>query len=54
MVPDNPIIKPTDEISRLSFQLSPPRFVEMIVMLYLQGRLWWCKFGDHAIYVNEA
>lgn len=26
----------------------------MVLVLYLQGRLWWCKLGDYRIYVNEA
>ena len=26
----------------------------MIFGLYLQGRIWWCKFGDYAIYINES
>ena len=26
----------------------------MVVVLYSQGRLWWCKLGDYSIYVNEA
>lgn len=26
----------------------------MVLILYFQGRLWWCKLGDYAIYVNEA
>lgn len=26
----------------------------MIVVLRLQGRIWWCKLGDYSIYVNEA
>lgn len=26
----------------------------MVVMLYAQGRLWWCKLSDYRIYVNEA
>ncbi|MBC7900220.1 MAG: DUF2585 family protein [Saprospiraceae bacterium] len=26
----------------------------MVLVLYFQGRVWWCKFGDYAIYVNEA
>lgn len=26
----------------------------MVVLLYSQGRLWWCKLGDYAVYVNEA
>jgi hypothetical protein len=28
--------------------------VLMIVVLRVQGRIGWCKFGDYAIYVNEA
>lgn len=26
----------------------------MVAVLYMQGRLWWCKLGDYRIYVNEA
>lgn len=26
----------------------------MVFVLYLQGRLWWCKFSDYALYINEA
>jgi hypothetical protein len=26
----------------------------MVALLYSQGRIWWCKLGDYAIYVNEA
>lgn len=26
----------------------------MIVSLWLQGRLWWCKLGDRAVYINDA
>ena len=26
----------------------------MVVLLWLQSRIWWCKFGDGRIYVNEA
>jgi hypothetical protein len=28
--------------------------VVMIVLLYTQGRIWWCKLGDYSVYVNEA
>jgi hypothetical protein len=28
--------------------------VLMVVLLRAQGRIWWCKLGDYAIYVNEA
>jgi len=24
------------------------------MLLYAEGRLWWCKLGDYAVYVNEA
>ena len=26
----------------------------MVVILCLQGRIWWCKLGDYSIYVNQA
>lgn len=26
----------------------------MIVTLWWQGRIWWCKLGDWAIYINAA
>ena len=26
----------------------------MAVVLRFNGRIWWCKFGDWAIYVNQA
>lgn len=26
----------------------------MVALLYSMGRLWWCKLGDYAVYVNEA
>lgn len=28
--------------------------IVMIAVLWSLGRLWWCKIGDGAIYVNEA
>jgi len=28
--------------------------VLMIFWLRLDGRVWWCKLGDYAIYINEA
>jgi len=34
--------------------LSVAAAILTVVLLYLQGRLWWCKLGDYAIYVNEA
>ena len=38
----------------LPLALSFGVMILMVVPLYLQGRLWWCKLGDYAIYVNEA
>lgn len=26
----------------------------MVLWLRLDGRVWWCKLGDYAIYINEA
>ena len=26
----------------------------MVALLYLMGRLWWCKLGDYSVYVNQA
>ena len=26
----------------------------MVIVLYAQGRLWWCKLGDYRVYVNEV
>src|SRR5215213_5920180 len=40
--------------NRLPLILSFAATVLMVVLLYLQGRIWWCKRGDFAIYVNEA
>ncbi|CAN5831637.1 DUF2585 family protein [soil metagenome] len=28
--------------------------VLMAIQLYLQGRIWWCRFGDYAPYFNDA
>ncbi|MBA2333723.1 MAG: DUF2585 family protein [Blastocatellia bacterium] len=28
--------------------------VLMVILLCVQDRIWWCKFGDYAIYINEA
>ena len=38
----------------LPLVLSLAAGVLMIALLYLMGRLWWCKLGDYAVYVNEA
>ncbi|HVE55392.1 MAG TPA: DUF2585 family protein [Pyrinomonadaceae bacterium] len=34
--------------------LSVAAAILMVILLYTQGRIWWCKLGDYAIYVNEA
>lgn len=34
--------------------LSSAVTVAMVVFLYFQGRIWWCKFGDYAPYINDA
>jgi len=26
----------------------------MVILLCIQGRLWWCKLGDYAIYIHDA
>lgn len=44
----------TNEMPVLPIALSVAAMGLMIVLLYGQGRVWWCKFGDFAIYVNEA
>lgn len=44
----------TNEMPVLPIALSVAAMGLMVVLLYGQGRVWWCKFGDFAIYVNEA
>ena len=34
--------------------LSFAALVSMVLILSAQGRIWWCKLGDYAIYVNQA
>ncbi len=34
--------------------LSVAAAILMVVLMRTQGRLWWCKLGDYAIYINEA
>ena len=40
--------------SSLPLILSLAVTVAMVVFLFLQGRVWWCKFGDYAPYFNDA
>lgn len=34
--------------------LSVAALLLMVALMRWQGRIWWCKFGDYAIYINEA
>ena len=38
----------------LPLALSFAALASMVFILYVQGRIWWCKLGDYAIYVNQA
>lgn len=40
--------------SYLPLILSLAAVVAMVVFVYLQGRVWWCKFHDYAPYINDA
>src|SRR5215213_864458 len=40
--------------NRLPLILSFAATVLMVVLMRSQSRIWWCKLGDYAIYVNEA
>ncbi|MGI9054247.1 MAG: DUF2585 family protein [Pyrinomonadaceae bacterium] len=40
--------------SSLPLILSFAVLVLMAIQLYLQGRIWWCRFGDYAPYFNDA
>lgn len=46
--------KNLSKTNNLPLILSIAAAVSMVVLLYAQGRLWWCKLGDYAVYVNEA
>ncbi len=38
----------------LPFAVAATAAALMAIVLHLQGRFWWCKYGDAAIYVPEA
>lgn len=38
----------------LTYALSAAVTALMSLLLLAQGRIWWCKLGDHSLYVNEA
>ncbi len=40
--------------SSLPLILSLAITIVMVVFLFFQGRVWWCKFGDLAPYINDA
>ena len=40
--------------SSLPLILSLAATVSMVVFVYFQGRVWWCKFRDFAPYINDA
>jgi hypothetical protein len=40
--------------NRLPLILSVAAAILMVVLMRSQGRIWWCKLGDYALYVNEA
>lgn len=40
--------------NRLPLVLSFIAVLLMAVLMRWQGRLWWCKLGDYAVYINEA
>jgi hypothetical protein len=42
------------KINLLPFWLSIAATVVMSLLLWSMGRIWWCKIGDWAIYINEA
>ncbi len=46
--------KTTSKNNLLPVILSFGASVLMVMLLFLQGRIWWCKLGDYRIYVHEA
>jgi hypothetical protein len=40
--------------NRLPLILSFAGGLLMVVLMRVGGRIWWCKLGDYAVYVNEA
>lgn len=45
---------PKVRIHPLPIALSAITGALMVAVLWWLGRVWWCKLGDRAIYVNEA
>ena len=46
--------EPLHQSKRLPLILSAAATAVMALALHLDGRIWWCKFGDARIYVNQA
>lgn len=38
----------------LPWVVSGGLMIVMLILLRLQGRIWWCELGDWAIYINAA
>ncbi len=43
-----------DRSKILPLTLSVAATLAMVLLLYLQGRVWWYKLGDYNIYVHQA
>lgn len=43
-----------DRSTILALTLSVAATLAMVLLLCLQGRVWWCKLGDYNIYVHQA
>ncbi|MGQ0542246.1 MAG: DUF2585 family protein [Blastocatellia bacterium] len=42
------------KINRLPIAVAVSVTAVMTIVLWSQGRIWWCKSGDYSLYVNEA
>lgn len=40
--------------NKLPLILSVPAIIAMIAILYTQGRIWWCKYGDYNPWTSDA
>lgn len=49
---ENPPAKSSS--NTLPYFLSAITTVLMSLILYTQGRIWWCKLGDYSLWVSEA
>lgn len=44
----------TDKTGPTPFLASVAAAILMALVLWAQGRIWWCKSGDWAVYINQA